>query len=106
MVMRSSVISNENNLSLPPLTTFTTLYRKNEASTQPKTDFVPKTLSDLGVADTLNGGLPSTNVSGKLYSSTCSFPQHSTLHLGQHTFPNFTPVSLTHTQGIYTKKKP
>ncbi|KAK8387982.1 hypothetical protein O3P69_020109 [Scylla paramamosain] len=38
--------------------------KKDEAATRPKQDFVPKTLSDLGVADTLNGGLPSTNVSG------------------------------------------
>ncbi|XP_050733222.1 endophilin-A-like isoform X3 [Eriocheir sinensis] len=38
--------------------------KKNEAASQPKSEFVPKTLSDLGVADTFNGGLPSTNVTG------------------------------------------
>ncbi|KAK3882139.1 hypothetical protein Pcinc_013468 [Petrolisthes cinctipes] len=38
--------------------------KKNEAASRPRNDFVPKTLSELGVTDTLNGGLPSTNVTG------------------------------------------
>ncbi|KAK8748873.1 hypothetical protein OTU49_016040 [Cherax quadricarinatus] len=36
--------------------------KKNEAASIPKPEFVPKTLSELGVMDSLNGGLPSTNV--------------------------------------------
>ncbi|XP_071518237.1 endophilin-A isoform X3 [Panulirus ornatus] len=38
--------------------------KKNEAASLPRPEFVPKTLSELGVADTLNGGLPSTNITG------------------------------------------
>lgn len=51
--------------------------KKNEASTRPKSDFVPKTLSDLGVTDTLNGGLPSTNVSASPLPSPMKSPARS-----------------------------
>ncbi|XP_037791024.1 endophilin-A-like isoform X8 [Penaeus monodon] len=36
--------------------------KKNEAASLPRSEFVPKTLSDLGVIDSLNGGLPTTNI--------------------------------------------
>ncbi|KAK8387980.1 hypothetical protein O3P69_020109 [Scylla paramamosain] len=51
--------------------------KKDEAATRPKQDFVPKTLSDLGVADTLNGGLPSTNVSASPLPSPMKSPARS-----------------------------
>ncbi|XP_066967614.1 endophilin-A isoform X5 [Macrobrachium rosenbergii] len=56
--------------------------KKNEAASLPRPEFVPKTLSDLGVMDTLNGGLPSTNISG-------SSPLPSPMNPGQ---PNWEPL--------------
>ncbi|KAK4292707.1 hypothetical protein Pmani_034535 [Petrolisthes manimaculis] len=44
--------------------------KKNEAASRPRNDFVPKTLSELGVTDTLNGGLPSTNVTASFTDSS------------------------------------
>ncbi|KAK8387977.1 hypothetical protein O3P69_020109 [Scylla paramamosain] len=63
--------------------------KKDEAATRPKQDFVPKTLSDLGVADTLNGGLPSTNVSATTpqrspYGSPARSPVHTPTHTPQY----------------------
>ncbi|XP_050733224.1 endophilin-A-like isoform X5 [Eriocheir sinensis] len=51
--------------------------KKNEAASQPKSEFVPKTLSDLGVADTFNGGLPSTNVTASPLPSPMKSPARS-----------------------------
>lgn len=56
--------------------------KKNEAASIPKPEFVPKTLSELGVMDSLNGGLPSTNVTG-------SSPLPSPMNPGQ---PNWEPL--------------
>ena len=47
---------------------FCQFHRKNEAAEKPKREFVPKTLSDLGVTDTLNGGIIPGNMSGKHFS--------------------------------------
>ncbi|XP_063875392.1 endophilin-A-like [Scylla paramamosain] len=69
--------------------------KKDEAATRPKQDFVPKTLSDLGVADTLNGGLPSTNVSATTpqrspYGSPARSPVHTPTHTPQ--YPGSSPL--------------
>ncbi|XP_050733223.1 endophilin-A-like isoform X4 [Eriocheir sinensis] len=63
--------------------------KKNEAASQPKSEFVPKTLSDLGVADTFNGGLPSTNVTATTpqrspYDSPARSPVHTPTHTPQY----------------------
>nr|XP_053631056.1 endophilin-A-like isoform X3 [Cherax quadricarinatus] len=57
--------------------------KKNEAASIPKPEFVPKTLSELGVMDSLNGGLPSTNVTAG------SSPLPSPMNSGQ---PNWDPL--------------
>ncbi|XP_066967635.1 endophilin-A isoform X11 [Macrobrachium rosenbergii] len=51
--------------------------KKNEAASLPRPEFVPKTLSDLGVMDTLNGGLPSTNISASPLPSPMKSPARS-----------------------------
>ncbi|XP_063606518.1 endophilin-A-like isoform X1 [Penaeus indicus] len=56
--------------------------KKNEAASLPRSEFVPKTLSDLGVIDSLNGGLPTTNITG-------SSPLPSPMSSGQ---PNWDPL--------------
>lgn len=56
--------------------------KKNEAASLPRAEFVPKTLSDLGVIDSLNGGLPTTNITG-------SSPLPSPMSSGQ---PNWDPL--------------
>ncbi|XP_042229540.1 endophilin-A-like isoform X3 [Homarus americanus] len=63
--------------------------KKNEAASVPKPDFVPKTLSELGVMDTLNGGLPSTNVTATTpqrspYGSPARSPVHTPTHTPQY----------------------
>ncbi|XP_050733221.1 endophilin-A-like isoform X2 [Eriocheir sinensis] len=69
--------------------------KKNEAASQPKSEFVPKTLSDLGVADTFNGGLPSTNVTATTpqrspYDSPARSPVHTPTHTPQ--YPGSSPL--------------
>lgn len=51
--------------------------KKNEAASIPKPEFVPKTLSELGVMDSLNGGLPSTNVTASPLPSPMKSPARS-----------------------------
>ncbi|XP_071518240.1 endophilin-A isoform X6 [Panulirus ornatus] len=51
--------------------------KKNEAASLPRPEFVPKTLSELGVADTLNGGLPSTNITASPLPSPMKSPARS-----------------------------
>ncbi|XP_064106171.1 endophilin-A-like isoform X4 [Macrobrachium nipponense] len=63
--------------------------KKNEAASLPRPEFVPKTLSDLGVMDTLNGGLPSTNISATTpqrspYGSPARSPVHTPTHTPQY----------------------
>ncbi|XP_071518238.1 endophilin-A isoform X4 [Panulirus ornatus] len=63
--------------------------KKNEAASLPRPEFVPKTLSELGVADTLNGGLPSTNITATTpqrspYGSPTRSPVHTPTHTPQY----------------------
>lgn len=53
-------------------------YRKNEAASLPRSEFVPKTLSDLGVIDSLNGGLPTTNITGETWEDEVVWPFDTT----------------------------
>lgn len=55
---------------------------------------MPKTLSDLGVADTFNGGLPSTNVSGESCPLLPSPPIQPLTHLAN-SCPHLTSITLT-----------
>ncbi|XP_066967612.1 endophilin-A isoform X4 [Macrobrachium rosenbergii] len=69
--------------------------KKNEAASLPRPEFVPKTLSDLGVMDTLNGGLPSTNISATTpqrspYGSPARSPVHTPTHTPQ--YPGSSPL--------------
>jgi len=68
--------------------------KKNDAAMETKREYVPKTLSDLGVMDTLNGGLPS-NISATTpqrspYGSHASSPVHTPTHTPQ--FPGASPL--------------
>lgn len=51
--------------------------KKNEAASLPRAEFVPKTLSDLGVIDSLNGGLPTTNITASPLPSPMKSPARS-----------------------------
>ncbi|XP_063606523.1 endophilin-A-like isoform X3 [Penaeus indicus] len=51
--------------------------KKNEAASLPRSEFVPKTLSDLGVIDSLNGGLPTTNITASPLPSPMKSPARS-----------------------------
>ncbi|XP_071518236.1 endophilin-A isoform X2 [Panulirus ornatus] len=69
--------------------------KKNEAASLPRPEFVPKTLSELGVADTLNGGLPSTNITATTpqrspYGSPTRSPVHTPTHTPQ--YPGSSPL--------------
>ncbi|XP_068233703.1 endophilin-A [Palaemon carinicauda] len=69
--------------------------KKNEAASLPRPEFVPKTLSDLGVMDTLNGGLPPTNISATTpqrspYGSPARSPVHTPTHTPQ--YPGSSPL--------------
>ncbi|KAK8748875.1 hypothetical protein OTU49_016040 [Cherax quadricarinatus] len=69
--------------------------KKNEAASIPKPEFVPKTLSELGVMDSLNGGLPSTNVTATTpqrspYGSPVRSPAHTPTHTPQ--YPGSSPL--------------
>lgn len=56
--------------------------KKNDAAMQPKKDYVPKTLSDLGIMDTLNGGLPS-NMSASPLPSPMKSPARTPSGMAQ-----------------------
>ncbi|XP_069990130.1 LOW QUALITY PROTEIN: endophilin-A [Penaeus vannamei] len=69
--------------------------KKNEAASLPRAEFVPKTLSDLGVIDSLNGGLPTTNITATTpqrspYGSPARSPAHTPTHTPQ--YPGSSPL--------------
>ncbi|XP_047489413.1 endophilin-A-like isoform X1 [Penaeus chinensis] len=69
--------------------------KKNEAASLPRSEFVPKTLSDLGVIDSLNGGLPTTNITATTpqrspYGSPARSPAHTPTHTPQ--YPGSSPL--------------